>query len=68
MQRRPTTIPVNVEIETEINKPLETWAQREGRSKRRHLAILARQLVELMQTNPDELQRLGLVSRAALGR
>ncbi len=68
MRKRPTKIPVNVELEMDVNTPLEQWAEREGRSKRRHLAILARQLVELKESNPDALEALGLLSRAAVKR
>lgn len=65
MRRRSNKIPVNVELETALNGRIETWAEEENRSKRNLLAVLARKLVTLKETNPDDLHRLGLIERCA---
>lgn len=57
---------VNLRIEVDRQTDLEfsQWADSEGRSKRRHLAILARKLTALRKSDPDGLVRLGLLERA----
>ena len=62
---RKRIVPVTVELETDVDHDVSDWAQTEGRSKRRHLSILARKLASLRKTNPDDLQRLGLMERPA---
>ena len=57
----PAKVPVNVELDQDVNEAMEEWASDEGRSKRNHLAILARKLVRLRKNKPDELHRLGLM-------
>lgn len=56
---------MNVELEPAVNGAIQAWATEEGRSKRRHLAVLARKLVELRDEQPDDLVRLGLMTRKA---
>ena len=54
-------INIRVQVDRETDLELEEWSEREGRSKRRHLSILARRLAGLRKTNPDDLRRLGLM-------
>jgi hypothetical protein len=59
-------VPVNVELDSNTDQDIAGWAEKEGRSKRRHLAILARQLSELYAEKREELHKLGLVGAAAM--
>jgi hypothetical protein len=52
-----------VVLDTTTDKELERWAEDEQRSKRRQGAVLLRKLMELRQTNPDELLRLKLIEK-----
>lgn len=61
-------INIRVEVDEETDLAVKRWAQAEGRSKRRHVAILVRKLTTLRKSHPDELQRLGLIDRAAVGQ
>lgn len=60
------TVRINVDADSETNRRMERWAELEGRSKRRHLDIVMRRLGELMEQNPGELARLGLIGPSAL--
>jgi hypothetical protein len=57
-------IPVRVDLDITTEQAMGTWADQEGRSKRRHIAILARRLAELRDQKPDELRKLGLMQQA----
>jgi hypothetical protein len=57
-------INVRIELDRETDTEISQWSDSEGRSKRRHLEILARKLASLRKTHPDDMQRLGLVDRA----
>ncbi len=52
---------VGVLVDPDTNHTLKQWSVIAGRSKRRHAAILMRRLMELFDTNPDDLKRLGLI-------
>lgn len=58
-------INIRIEVDRETDLEIEEWSEIEGRSKRRHLEILARKLTALRKTNPDDLIRLGLIDRTA---
>lgn len=58
-------IPVNVELDPDVNDAVEQWAASEGRSKRNLMAVLTRKLVRLRKSKPEELQRLGLMEEGA---
>jgi len=55
-------INIRVEIDRETDVDFDGWAEKEGRSKRRHAAILLRKLTGLMKTHPTDLERLGLAA------
>jgi hypothetical protein len=59
-------IPVNVLLDFDTDREAGDWAEREGKSKRRHVAILMRKLVALREAQPDELVRLGLMESLSL--
>lgn len=61
MQRDHVNLRIEVDRQTDLD--FGAWADDEGRSKRRHLAILTRKLTALRKTNPDDLVRLGLLDR-----
>lgn len=52
-----------VELDHDTDDTLEKWGELEGKSKRRHAAILIRKLIVLRETQPAELVRLGLIDR-----
>jgi hypothetical protein len=52
---------IRVELDPQAAIDLNKWADREGRSKRRHAAVLLRRLTVLQKTNPNDLRRLGLM-------
>lgn len=54
-------IRIGVEVDRETDMEIERWSQEEGRSKRRHTAILVRRLTNLRKTHRQDLERLGLV-------
>ena len=56
-------INIRVEIDRATDLDFDRWADSEGRSKRRHAAILLRNLTSLVKTHRPELERLGLVAR-----
>lgn len=56
-------INLRIEVDRETDTEFSAWAESEGRSKRRHLAILTRKLTTLRKTSPDDLARLGLLDR-----
>jgi hypothetical protein len=56
-------INIRVEIDRETDFDFDGWAEREGRSKRRHAAILLRNLTALVKTHREDLERLGLVTK-----
>jgi len=56
---------IGLELDPRTALAVKEWSEQEGRSKRRHLAIVVRQLTQLLKTNPDELRRLGLLSATA---
>jgi hypothetical protein len=56
------TVRIGVEVDRETDSDFETWADSEGRSKRRHAAILLRNLTSLVKTHRDDLERLGLAA------
>jgi hypothetical protein len=60
------TVRIGIEVDRETDLEIQEWADAEERSKRRHLAILARKLATLRKSHPDDLQRLGLMDRTAL--
>lgn len=55
------TIGIGVDVDRETDDELDKWSKQEGRSKRRHVAVILRKISILRRTKPDELQRLGLV-------
>lgn len=59
------TIKIGVEVDRETDETVEDWADDEGRSKRRHAAVLLRKLAKLKKTQPGELIKLGLLDRPA---
>lgn len=56
------TVRIGVEIDRESDADFQKWADNEGRSKRRHAEILMRRLIEIFNSKPTELERLGLAS------
>ncbi len=56
------TVRIGIEVDRETDTEISEWSEEEGRSKRRHTAILVRRLAKLRKTNPDDLQRLGLLN------
>lgn len=56
-------INIRVEIERETDTEFDKWAKSEGRSKRRHAAIVVRNLTSLLKTHRPDLERLGLVAK-----
>lgn len=56
------TVKTGVELDRDTNTHFEEWAEEEGRSKRRHAAILLRKLTTLRKTRPGDLSRLGLMA------
>lgn len=60
------TIRIGVELDTETNRRVERWSEAEGRSKRRHAEIIFRRIGELMEEQPNELARLGLIGPTAI--
>lgn len=67
MARKDTTH-VGAELDPDTDLELERWAKHEGRSKRRHLAVLARKLTTLRKTAPADLARLGLLDAGTVAR
>ena len=59
------TCTTSIELERETALSMKQWAEEEGRSTRRHVAVLMRKLVHLKKSQPDELRRLGLADRSA---
>ena len=59
-------IKTGVELDRETHGRVTEWADREGRSTRRHLAIVLRKLVTLHRTNPAALASIGLVDPASV--
>lgn len=57
------TVRIGVEVDRETDTDFETWAENEGRSKRRHAAILLRNLTALVKSHPADLERLGLIAK-----
>jgi hypothetical protein len=57
---------IGVDIDTETNRRVERWAEAEGRSKRRHTEIVMRRIAELVEQQPAELARLGLIGPTAV--
>ena len=55
------TVATRVEIDEAADFDLKRWARAEGKSKRRHIAILCRKLTALTKTNAEDLVRLGLM-------
>lgn len=58
---RRETIKIGVELDRETDTTLRPWAKSEGRSKRRHLGIVARNIAQLKRMSPDELMRMPVV-------
>ena len=58
-------INIRLELDRDTDSEVEKWAKTEGKSKRRHLSILARKLTVLRRTNPADLARLGLLDQLA---
>lgn len=56
------TVRIGVEIDRESDVDFRKWAETEGRSKRRHAEVLMRRLIELFNSRPIELERLGLTT------
>lgn len=56
------TIKTQFELEQDTDGAIKKWAKHEGRSKRRHAAIVLRKLIEVAKTERDTLKRLGLVT------
>jgi hypothetical protein len=56
------TVRTGVELDRDTDADLEKWADSEGRSKRRHAAIVLRKLTGLLKTHPSDLERLGLTA------
>lgn len=54
---------IRVEIDQRTDADFNSWAGNEGRSKRRHAAVLLRNLTSLLKTNRPDLERLGLVAK-----
>jgi hypothetical protein len=61
------TVSIRAEVDRETDQELENWSESEERSKRRHTSVLLRKLTVLRKTNPDDLQRLGLMERSLAG-
>jgi hypothetical protein len=57
------TTRIGVEVDEKTDTAFEAWAESEGRSKRRHAAILLRDLTSLIKTHRPDLERLGLIAR-----
>lgn len=58
-------ISLRLEIPAQVDLDFKAWAEEAGRSKRRHGAVLLRKLTALRVTHTADLQRLGLIERAA---
>ena len=63
MATKAAVIKAEVDRETEVD--FSAWADREGRSKQRHAAILLRKLTTLKKSHPAELAKLGLLDQLA---
>ena len=59
-------INIRVEVDRDTDHEFEKWSESEGRSKRRHAAILMRKLTSLRKTRPDDLVKLGLIDPATV--
>jgi hypothetical protein len=55
-------IPIRVEVDRESDAELRTWSKIEGRSKRRHAAIVLRKVTQARKINPAALKAIGLES------
>ena len=55
---RRETIKIGVETDRETDLTLRSWSKDEGRSKRRHAAVVLKNNARLRKMNPDELMRL----------
>lgn len=53
-------VPIRVEVDLESNAELRKWSKDEGRSKRRHAAILLQKLARARKSQPEALKALGL--------
>lgn len=49
------TIKIGVEVDRETDAALRPWSKEEGRSKRRHAAIVLKNIARLRKTHRDEL-------------
>lgn len=58
---------VKAVIGEDAKKELSKWADRERRSDKTHAGLLLEKLVVLQQTHREDLERLGLVDRLAIG-
>jgi hypothetical protein len=58
---------IGVELDRETDADFQKWAESEGRSKRRHGAILLRHLTDLFKSHRADLERLGLVAKRPSG-
>lgn len=59
-------INIRVEVDPQIDLDLRKWAKKEGRSKRRQVAVLLRKLSAIRKSNPSELERLGLIDQVSV--
>lgn len=55
---RRETIKIGVEVDRETDATLRPWSREEGRSKRRHVAVVLKNVARLRKLLPDELQRM----------
>lgn len=56
MRQKIKTIRVDLDPHTDLE--IDSWSRTDGRSKRRHVAIVLRKLAILHKTEPAELERL----------
>lgn len=52
------TIKIGVETDRETDLTLRSWSRDEGRSKRRHAAVVLKNVARLRKLSPDELNRM----------
>jgi flagellar motor switch protein FliM len=55
---RRETIKIGVEVDRETDAALRPWSKEEGRSKRRHVAVVLKNVARLRKLTTDELQRM----------
>lgn len=58
---RHETIKIGVEIDRETDTTLRPWSREEGRSKRRHVAVVVKNIARLRRLSQDELMRMPAV-------